>query len=296
MKREEIADLVVFVAVAQEQSFTRAAAKLGLSQSALSQIMQRLEQRLGLRLLARTTRSVAPTEIGEQLLGSLAPMFADIDASISSLNKYRDEPAGTFRISAVEHAAKVYLLPKVARLLRDYPDIRIEIVADYGLVDIVADRFDAGVRLGEQVAKDMIALPISPEIVMAVVGSPDYFARFAIPENPKQLIEHRCINLWLPTAGKVNEWRFKKRGKTIQVRVEGSLTLNTIDHIRDAALEGVGLAYLPYDQIEEHLKNGRLVSVLESWMQALPAYHLYYPNRRQSSPAFNLVVDTLRYR
>ncbi len=296
MQRDEIADLIAFVAVAEERSFTRAAARLGMSQSALSQIVRRLEAQFGLRLLSRTTRSVAPTEVGERLLKSLIPMLAELDANISALSEFRDRPAGTFRISTVEHAARTYLLPALARILPENPDITVEIIVDYGLVDIVAERFDAGVRLGEQVAKDMIAVRISPDIPMAIVGSPEYLENFSAPNDPKELVEHRCLNLRLPTSGSLNEWRFCRNGRSMRVRVEGPLIFNTIELIRDAALDGLGLANLPLDQVEPHLESGRLVRVLENWMQDLPAYHIYYPNRRHSSLAFKLIVESLRYR
>lgn len=296
MKRDKIADLAAFVAVAEEKSFTRAAARLAMSQSALSQIIRRLEEDVGLRLLSRTTRSVAPTEIGKQLLDSLAPLFKDIDESIGGLAEYRDKPMGTFRITTVEHAAKVYLLPNLAKLLSEYPDIKIEIVTEYGLADVVSDQYDAGVRLGEEVHKDMIAVPISPEIPMAVVGAPEYFSRYPKPKNPKQLVDHRCLILSLPSHGAVNEWRFTRRGRNSSIRVNGPLTFNTIDLIQDAAISGMGLAYLPLDQVQENLDAGLLSRVLDTWMQPLSAYHLYYPNRRHSSPAFRLIVDALKYR
>lgn len=291
-----MADLTVFVTVAEERSFTRAATRLGLTQSALSQIVRRLEERLGIRLLARTTRSVAPTEAGERLLRTLAPMLRDIDRSIADLGEFRDRPAGTIRITTVEHAAKTVLLPRLAALLPDYPDITVEIVIDYGLVDIVARRFDAGVRLGEQIAKDMIAVRLGPDIPMAIVGSPGYLDARARPAGPEDLVTHRCINLRLPTSDTLNSWRLIRGGKEMRVRVDGPLVFNTIDLIRDAALGGLGLAYLPLDQVADDLRAGRLVRLLEKWTPPLPGYHLYYPNRRQSSQAFRLVVETLRYR
>lgn len=291
-----MADLTVFVTVAEERSFTRAATRLGLTQSALSQIVRRLEERLGIRLLARTTRSVAPTEAGERLLRTLAPMLQDIDRSIADLGEFRDRPAGTIRITTVEHAAKTVLLPRLATLLPDYPDITVEIVIDYGLVDIVARRFDAGVRLGEQIAKDMIAVRLGPDIPMAIVGSPGYLDARARPVGPEDLVTHRCINLRLPTSDTLNSWRLIRGGKEMRVRVDGPLVFNTIDLIRDAALGGLGLAYLPLDQVADDLRAGRLVRLLEKWTPPLPGYHLYYPNRRQSSQAFRLVVETLRYR
>lgn len=296
MRREEMADLTAFVVVAEERSFTRAAGKLGLSQSALSQIVRRLEARLGVRLLARTTRSVAPTQAGERLVQKLAPMLHDFDQCIADLSEYRDKPAGAIRITTVEHAAKTVLCPALTKILPDHPDITVEIIVDYGLADVVADRFDAGVRLGEQVAKDMIAVRIAPDIPMAIVGSPRYFRRHPPPSEPQHLVEHRCINLRLPTSGKLNKWRLLQNGREVRVSVDGPLIFNTIDLILDAAINGLGLAYLPLDQVSQHLKGGRLVQVLREWTPPLPGYHLYYPSRRHSSPAFRLLVDALRYR
>lgn len=295
MRREEIADLAAFVAVAEEQSFTRAAKRLGMSQSALSQIVRRLEERIGLRLLARTTRSVAPTEFGERILATLSPMLRDLDASIASLSEFRDKPAGTIRITTVEHAAKTILRPALGRLLPDHPDIKVEIVIDYGLADVVADRFDAGVRIGEQVDKDMIAVRIGPDFEMVVVGSPAHFVRFGKPAVPEDLIHHRCINLILG-SGTFYRWNFRRAGRSTGVRVDGPLAFNLIDPIRDAALDGLGLACLPLDQVQEDIDQGRLMRILRKWTAALPGYHLYYPNRRFSSPAFRLLVETLRYR
>ncbi|TNE42006.1 MAG: LysR family transcriptional regulator, partial [Alphaproteobacteria bacterium] len=285
-----------FVVVAEQKSFTRAAAKLSISQSALSQIVRRLEERLGVRLLARTTRSVGPTEAGERLVQSLAPMLYELDQRIDDLSMFRDKPAGTIRITTVEHAAKAVLCPTLAKILPAYPDITVEIIIDYGLTDIVADRFDAGVRLGEQVAKDMIAVRIGPDIPMAIVGSPDYLLTHAEPTKPHQLVEHRCINLRLPSSGTLNAWRLINDGRETRVRVEGPLIFNTIDLIRDSALNGLGLAYLPLDQVQTYLDSGELQVVLGNSTPPLPGYHLYYPNRRHSSPAFKLLVDALRYR
>jgi DNA-binding transcriptional LysR family regulator len=296
MRRADMADLTAFVVVAEAKNFTRAATKLGLSQSALSQIVRRLEERLGVPLLTRTTRSVAPTEAGERLMQALSPMLHDLDQRIADLSAFRDKPAGTIRITTVEHAAKTILCPALGKLLPRYPDITIEIIVDYGLADVVGDRFDAGVRLGEDVAKDMIAVPISPAIPMVIVGSPHYFRHHAPPINPDQLVRHRCINLRLPTSGGLNSWRFFKRGRETRVRVEGPLIFNTIDLIHDAALDGLGLAYLPTDQVEKLLRSGRLKGVLGEWTPPLPAYHLYYPSRRHASPAFKLLVEALRYR
>ncbi len=296
MRREEMADLTVFVVVAEERSFTRAAAKLGVSQSALSQIIRRLETKLGLRLLARTTRSVAPTDAGERLLATLRPALEDLDASIASLGELREKPAGTIRVSSVEHATKEYLWPALRALLPQYPDINVEIVNDYGLTDIVSDRFDAGVRLGEQVAKDMIAVRIAPDMPMSVVASPDYFARNPIPEMPQDLVRHKSVNLRLPTSGGLYVWGFQRDGHELKVRTEGQLVFNTLDMILEAALEGLGVTYFPTMMVQDHIDAGRLVCVLASWCPALPGYHLYYPSRRQPTPAFALFVDALRYR
>lgn len=296
MRREDMADLTAFVVVAEERNFTRAAAKLGMSQSALSQIVRRLEQRLGVRLLARTTRSVAPTEAGERLVRSLAPMLYDLDQRISELSEFHDRPAGVIRITTVEHAAKTILLPALSNLLLNYPDIKIELIVDYRLADIVTEHFDAGVRLGEQVAKDMIAVRIGADIPMTIVGSPKYFRNHVEPKAPDELVDHHCINLKLPTSGTVNAWRLFHRGREKRVNVDGQLNLNSIDLIRDAAIEGLGLAYLPLDQVNSLVKARRLKTVLNTWTPPLPGYHLYYPNRRHASPAFKLFVDAVRYR
>lgn len=296
MRRDEIADLAAFVVVAEERSFTKAALRLGMAQSALSQIVRRIEERLGLRLLSRTTRSVAPTDAGERLIATLGPMLHDLDAAIASLSELRDRPAGTIRITTVEHAAKTILMPAMRRLLPDNPDITVELTIDYGLADVVADRFDAGVRLGAEMAKDMIAVRIGPDIPMAIVGAPGYFRRRAAPASPAQLVDHRAINLRLPTSGTLNGWRLMRGGRETRVRVEGPLVLNTIDLILDAALDGHGLAYLPLDQVQPHLEAGRLTRVLSKFTPDLPGYHLYYPHRRHASSAFTLLVETLRFR
>lgn len=296
MRRDEIADLAALVVVAEERSFTKAAARLGMSQSALSQIVRRLEERLGLRLLARTTRSVAPTEAGAQLLETFGPTLRDLDRRVEALSEFRDKPYGAFRITSVEHAAKTVLTPAISKLLREYPDIRVEVVVDYGLVDIVTDRFDAGVRLGEAVAKDMIAVRISPDIPMAIVGTPEYLAEHAAPRDPQQLAQHRGINLRLPTSGTLNAWRLVQDGRETRVRVDGSLTFNTIDLILEATLAGLGLAYLPLDQVDTSIRAQRLKQVLKKWTPPLPGYHLYHPSRRHASAAFKLLVDALRYR
>lgn len=296
MRREEMADLTAFVVVAEEQSFTRAAAKLGISQSALSQIVRRLETRLGLRLLARTTRSVAPTDAGQRLLQTLQPALEDLDASIAALSELREKPAGTIRISSVEHATEAYLWPVLKTLLPEYPDLNVEIVNDYGLTDIVSERYDAGVRLGEQVAKDMIAVRIAPDMPMALVGSPAYFEANPPLDDPQDLVRHRCINLRLPTSGGLRYWPFEKNGHELKVRTEGQLVFNAIDMIVEGSLAGLGLSYQPKMIVQDHLDAGRLVQKLSDWSSALPGYHLYYPSRRQPTPAFTLLVNALRYR
>jgi DNA-binding transcriptional LysR family regulator len=295
MARQSIDDILTFLAVAEERSFTRAAAKLGLSQSALSHTIRGLEERLGLRLLTRTTRSVAPTEAGERLIRTAGPRLEEIDAELSSLSALRDKPAGVIRITAGEHAAQSVIWPALSKLLPRYPDIQVELVVDYGLTDIVAERYDAGVRLGEQVAKDMIAVRIGPDMRMAVVGSPAYFEKKPKPKKPQDLTSHDCINLRLPTYGGVYAWEFEKRGRAVKVRVEGQLVFNTIALRTDAVLDGFGLAYLPEDQVKGQLASGKLVRVLADWCPAFSGYHLYYPSRRQNSPAFALLVDALRY-
>jgi DNA-binding transcriptional LysR family regulator len=296
MLRENLNDILAFLAVARERSFTRAAAKLGVSQSALSHTVRGLETRLGLRLLARTTRSVAPTEAGERLLGALGPRFDEIEAELAGLSELRDKPAGTIRITTGEHAAEAILWPALAKLLPRYPDIKVELNIDYGLTDIVAERYDAGVRLGEQVAKDMIAVRIGPDFRMAVVGAPSYFARRPKPKHPQDLTAHDCINIRLPTYGSIYAWEFEKRGRALKVRVEGQLVFNNIALRVNAALAGLGLAYLSEDQVQKHVAEGRLVRVLGDWCPPFSGYHLYYPSRRQAAPAFALLVEALRYR
>ncbi|MDB5798692.1 MAG: LysR family transcriptional regulator [Paucimonas sp.] len=296
MRREEMANLTAFLVVAEERSFTKAAAKLGMTQSALSQIMRRLEKHLGMRLLTRTTRSVAPTEAGERLLQTLAPALANLDAKLAELSELRDKPAGKIRITSVEHAAKTVIWPVLKKLLPDYPDITLEISLDYALVDIVAERYDAGVRLGEQVAQDMIAIRIAPDIPMTVVGTPSYFRKHPAPVVPQDLVQHRCINLRLPTSGGMTTWGFEKDGRKLNVRTEGAFVFNTLELIREAALGGFGLAYLPMDLVTVHVDSGHLVTVLSDWSADLSGYHLYYPSRRQPTPAFALLVEALRYR
>jgi DNA-binding transcriptional LysR family regulator len=296
MLRENLNDVLAFLAVARDRSFTRAAAKLGVSQSALSHTIRGLEARLGLRLLARTTRSVAPTEAGERLLRTLGPRFDEIEAELAELSELRDKPAGTIRITSGEHAAEAILWPALAKLLPRYPDIKVELNIDYGLTDIVAERYDAGVRLGEQMAKDMIAVRIGPDFRMAVVGAPSYFARRPKPKHPQDLTAHDCINIRLPTYGGIYAWEFEKRGRALNARVEGQLVFNNIALRVSAALAGLGLAYLYEDQVQEHVAEGRLIRVLGDWCPPFSGYHLYYPSRRQAAPAFALLVEALRYR
>jgi DNA-binding transcriptional LysR family regulator len=296
MAGENLNDLRAFVAVARERSFTNAAAKLGVSPSALSHTMRALEERLRLRLLTRTTRSVAPTQAGERLLNAIGPRLDDIDSELAALGALREKPAGNIRITTADHPGEAILLPAVTKLLSLYPDIHFEITVDRGLTDIVAERYDAGVRLGEQVAKDMIAVRIGPDLRMAVVGAPAYFKTRPKPKRPQDLIDHACINMRLPTRGGLSVWNFERRGREVKVRAEGPLVFNTFTLRRQAVLAGLGLAYLPEDQVQPHLKDGSLIRVLDDWCQPFSGYHLYYPSRRQPTPAFALLVDALRYR
>jgi DNA-binding transcriptional LysR family regulator len=295
MARETVNDLIALLAVARERSFTRAAAQLGMSQPALSRMIRNLEARLGLRLLTRNTRGVAPTEAGERLVQTVGPHFDGIKTGLAAVTAMRGKPAGSLRITSVEHASDTILAPALARLLTHYPDIRVEIINDYGLTDIVAGRYDAGVRLGEQVAQDMIALRIGPDFHQVLVGAPSYFAQRSRPKTPHDLTTHACINLRLPTSGGLWSWPFAKDGRELKVRAEGPLAFNAISLILSAALSGLGLAYLPDDVVREHVAAGRLVRVLADWSPVMMGYHLYYPNR-QPSPAFALVVEALRYR
>jgi DNA-binding transcriptional LysR family regulator len=296
MQRAYLDDLVAFVAVAREQSFTKAAARLGLSQSALSHTLRALEARLGVRLLSRTTRRVAPTQAGERLLHTLEPRFEEIEAELAAISDLRDKPAGSIRITSTEYAADAIVLPKLAKLLRDHPDIKVEIAVDYGLTDIVAQRYDAGVRSGEQVAKDMIAVRIAPDMRMAVVGAPAYFKARPEPKRPQDLIAHNCINLRLPTHGGLYAWEFEKGGRELKVRVDGQLTFNTTAQMLSAALSGFGLTYVPEGLVEPHIAKGQLKRVLADWCPPFSGYHLWYPSRRQASAAFSLIVEALRYR
>ncbi|CAN7396278.1 LysR family transcriptional regulator [Phenylobacterium sp. LjRoot225] len=289
-------DLIAFVAVARERSFTRAAANLGVSTSALSHTMRGLEERLGVRLLARTTRSVTPTEAGERLLNGIGPRFDEIDAEVAALNDLREKPAGHIRISADELAATRVLWPALHKVLPDYPDISIEIVTENGLVDIVAGGFDAGVRIGDIVAKDMIAVPLGPDMRMVAVAAPAYWAAHARPQTPRELTAHTCINIRLPTHGGLYAWEFERDGRELRVRVEGQLVLNSIMQVRQAALDGFGVAYIGEQAVEADIAEGRLIPVLLDWSPPFAGYHLYYPSRRQHTPAFTILIDALRYR
>lgn len=296
MLKENFNDLISFLVVARERSFTKAAAKLGVSQSALSHAIRSLEERLELRLLTRTTRSVAPTEAGEKMLASLGPRFAEIESELEALSEMRERPAGNIRITAGEHAVDSILWPVLKKFLADYRDINIEIILDNALTDIVTGRFDAGIRLGEQVAKDMVALRIGPEMSMAVVGSPAYFDKQGIPATPQELQTHRCINMRLPTMGGIYAWEFGKDGRELKVRVDGQLTFNSLRQRIDAAVHGLGLAYVPEDSVASEIASGKLIRVLQEWCEPFPGYYLYYPSRKQHTTAFALLLDALRYK
>jgi DNA-binding transcriptional LysR family regulator len=297
LARENLHDLSAFVAVAQAHSFTKAAARLGISPSALSHAMRGLEERLGVRLLARTTRSVAPTEAGERLLAVVLPHLQGIESELSALNLLRDVPAGTIRLTASEHAAYTVIYPVLARLAADYPEIKIEVNVDNMLVaDLVAGRFDAGIRLGEQVERDMVAVRIAPDVRMAIVGTPAYFERHPRPETPQDLTQHECIGIRLPTHGGLLPWEFDKDGRSITVRVKGQLIFNTNSLALRAVLDGLGLGYCLDDMAAEAIADGRLIRVLEDWCEPFPGYHIYYPSRRQLSPALRLLIDALRFR
>jgi DNA-binding transcriptional LysR family regulator len=296
MVRENVSDLMAFIAVAQEGSFTRAAVRLGVSQPALSKTIRTLEERLGLRLLSRTTRSVAPTEAGERLLRSIEPHFAGIEGSLSALTELRDKPSGIVRITATQHAADTVMWPRLSKVMLNYPDITVELVSDEGLANIVSERFDAGVRVGEYVEKDMIAVRIGPAMRQAIVASPGYFKERPAPKHPEELTGHRCINVRRVTRGGYFPWEFEKRGREINVRVEGQLAVSSLEIARRAALDGLGVAYLPDDMVQDDLTKKRLVRVLEDWCEPFPGYHLYYPSSRQHAPAFVVVLEALRFR
>lgn len=296
MKRNELGDLVAFLVVSEERSFTRAAARLGTSQSALSEVVRRLEERLDVRLLTRTTRSVTPTDAGLQLADTLRPAFDDIEARLADLNAQRSRPAGNVRITTSRGAARAILLPAATRLMAAHPEMNVELSIDQRLVDIVKDGFDAGVRLGEQVDKDMVAVRIGPDMQMFVAGTPDYFRHHPIPRSPHDLVNHVCINIRFPTLGGLYAWEFERRGRPLNVRVAGQFTCNDADMVVDAALAGRGLACLPTDYLQKPVSEGKLVRVLEDWCPPFPGYHLYYPSRRQVTPAFRLLVESLRFK
>ncbi|EOI3464183.1 LysR family transcriptional regulator [Cronobacter dublinensis] len=294
MARRNLNDLLSFITVAREGSFTRAAAQLGVTQPALSQAISGLEERMKIRLLTRTTRSVSPTAAGERLLQSVGQRIDEIEAELDMLTALREKPAGTVRITCGPNVLKNTLLPRLTPLLREYPDIHLEFDANHGFRDIVADRFDAGVRLGDTIDKDMIAVPIGPKLRMAAAASPEYFALCPPPQTPRDLVQHSCINERMVQSGKIYAWEFEQENGKFHVRVEGQLTFNTSEHVVDAALAGLGIAFLPEEEFGAHLSKGKLIRVLEEWCRPFPGYYLYYPSRKQPSPAFSLVVDALR--
>ena len=296
MLKDSLNDLFVFMVVAEEQSFTKAAGKLAISQSAVSRVIRNLEERLGLRLLTRTTRSVSPTQAGQQLLETVVPRFQDIAVDLQSISEFRLRPVGLIRISASGHAVNSILIPKLDAFLKTYPDIQVELIVDHQLTNIVAERFDAGVRLGEHVEKDMIAIPISPEMRMIVVATPDYFKSHDIPLVPQDLTQHNCINIWMQSFNGNYTWEFEKDGHELRVKVDGQLVFNNSIHIREAVLRGMGLAMIPQDLVAEELKTGALMEVLADWTPPFPGFQLYYPSRRQPTQAFTLLTDALRYR
>ncbi|AKR55076.1 LysR family transcriptional regulator [Devosia sp. H5989] len=296
MPNNNLNDIAAFIAVAHERSFTRAGAKLGVTPSALSHSVRGLEERLGIRLLARTTRSVSPTEAGERLVRSLGPLLEQVSVELAGLSELRDRPAGTVRITCNDYVIGTIFRPKLRDFLRRYPDIKVELIIDYGFTDIVEERFDAGVRLGEALSKDMIAVPIGPDWRFVVVGAPEYLADHPAPETPQELTEHICMNYRLTGAGSVYAWEFEKDGRKVNVKVDGQLTFNSAIPVLNAAVDGLGLAYVPEDLAAPYLADGRLKLVLDDWCPVIQGYHLYYPNRRQASPAFALLVEALRYR
>ena len=296
MTRQNVNDLLAFLAVARARSFTKAAARFGISQSALSHTIRQLEARLGVRLLTRTTRAVAPTEAGERLLERIGPHFDEIETEIDALNELRDKPAGTIRIAASDYAISSVIWPKLRKFLPQYPDIKVELMLDNGLTDIVTERYDAGVRMGEQLAKDMISARIGPDFRFAVVGAKSYFKKNPAPSHPKDLVGHSCINVRFPTSGALYAWEFEEKGREIKIRVDGQLVSNNIFQVLEAAIEGFGLAYVPEEIALPHIAKGRLLRVLEKWSPYWDGYYLYYPSRRQSSPAFAVLVDALRHR
>lgn len=295
MATENFNDLAAFAVVAREKSFTRAAARLGVSPSALSQTVRGLEERMGLRLLTRTTRSVSTTEAGERVLQTVGPRFEQILAELMALGELRDKPAGTVRITCSEHAAETVLWPKLTPVLKKYPEVKLELCIDHSFIDIAAERFDAGVRLGESLDKDMVAIRIGPDGRLIVVAAPAYFEQHAIPQTPQDLMKHNCINLRLATQGGLYAWEFQNDSRHLNIRVDGQLTFNSMRPMVAAAMQGFGIAFLPEDSVREDIRSGRLVQVLDEWCPQFSGYHLYYPTRRQNSPAFQVVADALRY-
>lgn len=296
MAHTKVDDLQAFLAVARDQSFTKAAARLGVTPSALSHTIRALEERLGVRLLARTTRNVAPTEAGERLMRSIAPLFDQITAEVEALGELRDKPRGTIRITCTDDQIELCVRPMLAGFLEDYPEVTLEFYVDYGFTNVVEERFDAGIRLGEAISKDMIAVRIGPDWRLVVVGSPAYFERHPPPKTPHELTRHACVNIRHRPAGAIYAWEFEKNGKAFTVKVEGQLVFNSIMHVLNAAVDGIGLAYVPEELAAPYLADGRLKQVLNSWCPYFQGYHLYYPNRRQASPAFSAFVEALRYR
>jgi DNA-binding transcriptional LysR family regulator len=296
MAAPKINDLQAFLAVARDQSFTKAAAKLGITPSALSHTMRTLEDRLGVRLLTRTTRNVAPTDAGERLMRAVAPLFDQIAAEVEALGELRDKPSGNIRVTCTDDQIEMCVRPMLAEFLKNYPDITVELYVDYGFTNVVEERFDAGIRLGEAISKDMIAVRIGPDWRLVVVGSPDYFERHPAPTTPYELTRHPCVNIRHRPSGSIYAWEFEKDGKAFTVKVEGQLVFNSIMHVLNAAVDGIGLAYVPEDLVAPYLADGRLTMILEDWCPYFQGYHLYYPNRRQASPAFTAFVEALKYR
>lgn len=294
MFKRNLNDLLSFVAVARAGTFTRAAAQLGVTQSALSQAVSGLETRLKVRLLARTTRSISLTPSGERLLNAIGNRFDEIETELEEWSALRDRPTGTVRLTCGDHVQRTVLMPRLTPLLLKYPEIKIEFDINYGFRDIVADRFDAGVRLGDTIDKDMIAVPIGPSLRMAVVASPSYFSKHPMPTSPRELVDHSCINIRMQSGGGLHVWDFERGDEQVNVRVDGQLIFNTTPNVVDAALAGLGIAWLPEEEFEPHLEEGNLVRVLQEWCQPFPGYYLYYPSRRQPSPAFSLVLEALR--
>lgn len=296
MAYTKVNDLQAFLAVARDQSFTKAAQRLGITPSALSHTIRALEERLGVRLLARTTRNVAPTEAGERLMRSIAPLFDQITTEVEALGELRDKPRGTIRISCTDDQIEMCLRPMLAGFLKTYPDITLEFYVDYGFTNVVEERFDAGIRLGEAISKDMVAVRIGPDWRLVVVGSPAYFEGHSVPKSPHDLTKHACVNIRHRPSGAIYAWEFEKNGKAFTVKVEGQLVFNSIMHVLNAAADGIGLAYVPEELVAPYLADGRLKQVLTNWCPFFQGYHLYYPNRRQASPAFSAFVEALKYR